>query len=258
MSRHYGYDYSLTPARPAGWRAVLSNFMVFATVMAVAAISGAVVTLELVAAPAPVVVVPQASAVLPSAPPAVTPVLALAAPRIANVPAPARDRVAPPVTVAAASVAQQAPAPAPAAIVPQAAAAAVPPPPAPVTERDLTFAKGYAQRHAATRVAMAPHGKVIVEAKTELGRGAVKAKPKVALNTNTADDRRRVAAARTDTFGMFQRFDRPDQFDFTRHQALAFGGEQHLTRQSQTPQRQTPRLAGPFGNSPNGLFGGLF
>jgi hypothetical protein len=252
MSR-YGYDYSLTPARPTGWRGVMTNTMVFATVMAVSVISGAVVTRELVAAPAPVVVVPQAAAV-PSARPAMTRVLALAAPRIVNVPVATRDRVAQPVTVAAAPVAQQVPA---AATVPPPAAAVVPPPPAPpVSDRDLTFAKGYAQRQAVARVA--PPGKVIVEARAQLGRGAVKAKPKLARNTNTADDRRRVAAARTDTLGMFQRFDRPDQFDFTRHQALAFGGEQHLIRQTQTPQSQTPRPAAPYGNSPNGLFGGLF
>jgi len=254
-SRHslsrYAYDYSLTPARPTGWRAALTNMAVFATVMAVSAISGAVVTLELVAAPAPVVVVTQAAAV-PSTPPAVTHVVASAAPRSANAPAPAPNRVAQPVTVAAAPAAQQAPARmAAAAIVPPAATAVVPPPPAPISERDLTFAKGYARRHAAERVATARHGKVIVEAKAQLGRAAVKAKAKVYAR-NTADDRRHVAAVRPDTFGMFQRFDRPDQFDFTRHQALAFG-EQRLTRHN-----ETPRPAGPYGNSPNGLFGGLF
>src|SRR5580692_670629 len=102
MSR-YGYDYSLTPARPTGWRGVLTNTMVFATVTAVSVISGAVVTRELVAAPAPVVVVAQAAAV-PSAPPAVTRVLASAAPRIVNAPATARAEQ--PVTVAAAPPAQ--------------------------------------------------------------------------------------------------------------------------------------------------------
>ena len=253
MTRHlmsrYGYDYSLTPARPTGWRGVLTNTMVFATVMAVSVISGAVVTRELVAAPAPVVVVPQAG-VVPSAPPAVTRVLASAAPRIVN--ASASARVEQPVTVAAAPVAPP--------VAPPAVAAIVPPPPAlPVSDRDLTFAKGYAQRHTATRVAVAPPGKVIIEARAQLGRGALKAKPKLARNTNTADDRRRVAAAtRPDAFDMFQRFDRPNQFDFTRHQALAFGGDQHLTRQSQTTPSQTARPAAPYGNSPNGLFGGLF
>jgi hypothetical protein len=252
MTRHlmsrYGYDYSLTPARPTGWRGVLTNTMVFATVIAVSVISGAVVTRELVAAPAPVVVVSQAAAV-PSAPPAVTRVLASAAPRIVN--ASASARVEQPVTVAAAPVAQQVPPP---------AIAVVPPPPAPpVSDRDLTFAKGYAQRHTATRVAVAAPAKVIIEARAQLGRGALKAKPKLARNTNTADDRRRVAAAtRPDAFDMFQRFDRPNQFDFTRHQALAFGGDQHLTRQSQTTPSQTARPAAPYGNSPNGLFGGLF
>jgi hypothetical protein len=246
MSR-YGYDYSLTPARPTGWRGMLTNTMVFATVMAVSVISGAVVTRELVAAPAPVAGVSQAA--VPSAPLAVTRVLVSAAPRTVNVSAAAR--VEQPATVAAAPVAQQAPA-----VVPPVAAAVVPPPPARVSDSDLTFAKGYAQRQAVARVA--PPGKVVVEARAQLGRGAVKAKPKVARNTTTADDRRRVAAARTDTLGIFQRFDRPDQFDFTRHQALAFGGEQHLIRQTQTPQSQTPRPAAPYGNSPNGLFGGLF
>jgi hypothetical protein len=276
MSRYavsrYGYDYSLTPARPTGWRATFTNFTIFATVMAVSAISGVVVALELFASPAPPAIVASAVVAPPHAPQAVaqtvtqatlrsiTQRLALAttpksAPAPVSTPAIADAHVAPPATVAAAPAVQVAAAVQPAPVPPTVAAQASQP--TPIADNDLTFAKGYAQRQAIARGAPVRHGKVIVEAKAQLGRPALKSKPKVyARNTNTMtpDDQRRVAAAqRPDAFGMFQRFDRPDQSDTVHHQALAFG-EQRTTRRNDAPRAATP----PYGNSPNGLFGGLF
>jgi hypothetical protein len=269
MSRYhvsrYGYDYSLTPARPTGWRGTLANITIFATVMAVSAIGGVVVTLELFGSPAaPPVVATPATASLPpasqaAAQPAARPmtkVLALvttpkSAPATASAAAIVDVHAAPPVTVAAA------PAVEPSLPPPPAAAQAPQPQPTPVADSDLTFAKGYAQRQAIARGAPVRHGKVVVEAKTNLGRTALKSKPKTYVrNTNTPDDQRRVAAAqRPDAFGMFQRFERPDQFDFNHHQALAFG-EQRTSRRN---NNDAPRPAAPaYGNSPNGLFGGLF
>ncbi len=46
MSR-YGYEYSLTPSRPTGWRNALSNVLMVGTIVAVSAISGAVGSVEL-------------------------------------------------------------------------------------------------------------------------------------------------------------------------------------------------------------------
>jgi hypothetical protein len=264
MSRYtpsrYGYDYSLTPARPTGWRGGLANITIFATVMAVSVISGAVVARELFASATPPAFVAPATAALPPAPQAaaqpttrpVTQVLALvvtpkSAPATASAAATADVHVAPPATVAAAPAVTSTPAPP--------AAAAQAPQPTPVADSDLTFAKGYAQRQAVAHGAPVRHGKVVMEAKTQLGRGALKAKPKAYArntNTNTPADQRRVAAAqRPDAFGMFQRFDRPD--DAAHHQALAFG-EQRTSRRNEAPRPPAP----PYGNSPNGLFGGLF
>ena len=45
----YEYAYSVTPARPTGWRSVMAGFVTIAAVVAVSGISGAVVTLELIA-----------------------------------------------------------------------------------------------------------------------------------------------------------------------------------------------------------------
>jgi hypothetical protein len=251
----YGYGYSLTPARPTGWSGTLANITILATVMAVSAIGGVMVTLELFGSSArPMVMAPALQAASPAATRPATQVVALAlAPRITPKSAPAAasttsstdTHVAPPATVAAAPAVEPTPAP-----LPQ---------PSPVADSDLTFAKGYAQRVAVAHGAPLRHGKVVVEAKTNLGRTALKSKPKTVArntntNTNTPDDQRRVAAAQPGAFGMFQRFERPDQFDFTHHQALAFG-EQRTTRRN----NDAPRPAAPsYGNSPNGMFGGLF
>jgi hypothetical protein len=144
--------------------------------------------------------------------------------------------------------------------------AAVPQQPAPapaaIPDSDLTFAKGYAMRQAAEHGAVTRHGKVLVAAKTQLGRAAVKSKPKAYARNNAGNsqDRRRVETARAATqptrgsaYGMFDRFDRPDQFNFARHQALAFGEqrvEQHVARR-RIDAPPPPRPSG-------GLFGGLF
>jgi hypothetical protein len=270
MSRYtpsrYGYDYSLTPARPTGWRGALANITMLVTVMAVSVISGAVVTRELFASSAPPAIVTPATAVLPPAPqaaaqPVTRPAMQVLALAVTPNSAPATASAAttttatadvhavPPATVAAAPAVPPIPAP------PVAAAQA--PQSTAVADSDLTFAKGYAQRQAVARGVPVRHGNVVVEAKTQLGRGALKAKPKATArntNTNTPDDQRRVAAnQRPDAFGMFQRFDRPDQSDTAHHQALAFG-EQRTSRRNDAPRAPTP----PYGNSPNGLFGGLF
>jgi hypothetical protein len=260
MSR-YAYDYSLAPVRPTGWRATLTTIMVVGTVMAVSAVSGVVVTLQLFASPAQDVAVPRVAAVAPVTPapqPAAPRVVALTA-KAASPPAPAvvaTHHVEASATIAAAPTAAQVPPPASpvAAVKPAPVVAQAAPAPAPIADSDLTFAKGYAQRHAvATGTAAERHGKILVAAKMQLGRAAVKVKPRTYARNNANADRRRIETARGDAFGMFQRFERPDQFDFSRHQALAFG-DQRATRR----RAETSRSSGPVRNSPNGLFGGLF
>ena len=272
MSR-YTYDYSLTPSRPSGWRAAFATITVVGTVMAVSAISGAYVTLDLFASTTPAVVTPQqvtaAIPVQPAQQPAAAHAVAAKAP---SAPAAASPHIAAPRTVAAASAVRQVPPPAippvqPAPIQPAPVAAAVQPPaPAAIPDKDLTFAKGYALRHAAEAAehgAAVRHGKVLVASKAQLGRAAVRAtavkpKPKAYARNNTRQVRRRVEtaqAAHGNAFGMFDRLDRPDQFNFTRHQALAFGEQRATRRRSDAPP---PRSHGLFGNSSNGLFGGLF
>ncbi|HEY1545158.1 MAG TPA: hypothetical protein VGG01_22395 [Xanthobacteraceae bacterium] len=292
MSR-YAYDYSLTPARPTGWRATFTTITVVGTVMAVSAISGALVTLDLFGAPADASRIATAIPDRPVPQPVAAPLVHAAA-KAASAPAAASHNVAPPptttatvappTTVAAAQAtsrvppppaaapaltapaqtapAQTAPAqtasaqPAPVAAVPQQPA----PAPAALADSDLTFAKGYAMRQAAGHGAVTRHGKVVVEAKTQLGRAAVKSKPK-AYAHNNSQDRRRVETARaapqpTRAYGMFDRFDRPDQFNFARHQTLAFGEQRMARRRNDAPP---PRPSGGlFGNSSGGLFGGLF
>src|SRR6185437_16399724 len=139
----------------------------------------------------------------------------------------ATNHVEPPVTTAALQTAQRVSPPPPAApAVQPAPVAAQQPAPAPIADSELTFARGYAQRQAvANGTAAAPHGKILVASQTHLGRTALKAKPRTYARNNANNPDRR----RTEAYGMFQRFDRPDQFDFARHQALAFG-EQRAAR----------------------------
>jgi hypothetical protein len=273
MSR-YAYNYDLTSSRPSGWRAALTSMTVVGTVMAVSAISGAIVTLQLFATPAQSGATPRVAAatrVVPAVPPAVP---ATFAARHDSVPVTASHPTIPPTTVAAAPRAQDVPpvrpepvvaAAKPAPVVaaaksapmpsvsPQSVAAAAP---VAVADHDLTFAKGYAQRRAIATGAISRHGKVLIAAQTQLGRAALKPKPRVVArnNTNTAQDRRAQTTARGDAFGMFQRFDRPDQFDFSHHQALAFGEQRAQRRRNDAPARPSA----PRSNSPGGLFGGLF
>jgi len=282
MSR-YAYDYSLTPARPTGWRATLATITVVGTVMAISGISGALVTLHLFTSQDPAVAAPRVAANSP-APWPVAARFGAQATRTASAPA-TRSHAEPTATVAAAPAAPHAaatqaasvhPAPhaappvvAPPVVAPPVVASSSPPPaaapvtqpppasaalpdPAAIPDKDLTFAKGYAQRHAIASGAVVRHGKVVVAAQAQLGRAAPTAKPRVvARNKATSPDRRRADTARSDAYGMFQRFDRPDQFDFNRHQALAFGEQHPARRRNDPPPARQSR-------SPNGLFGGLF
>lgn len=246
MSR-YAYDYSLTPARPTGWRSVLTSVMTVATIAAVSAISGAVVTLELFASP--------------SRPAETT--AAIAAVNIPSLPAPsarANRVVTPHAPQEAGTAAAQpvvppvaAPAPQPAPIAPVMAADENVS--APASDSALTFASGYAQRRAAQEAVTpppSPSAQVArVGAETQFGRAAIKLKPKAYARANGAQDRRQTADARGGDGGPFARFERTDSFDFGRHQALAFG-DQRANRRSQ------PSPGGLFNNSPGGLFGGLF
>jgi hypothetical protein len=244
--------------------------------VAVSAMSGAVVMLHLAPAPTSPALASDVVAAIARAPVTALPVsapaarvVALAAPKVeppkaelepapASMIAPlaARAQVMPPATVAAAP-----PQPVPAAAPVAPLAAATQPAPMTLADSDLTFSNGYARRHAAQRV---PNGRRIVAQaviqQSKLGRPATKTRKVVARN-NAADRRRTDTAsndtARNTTYSMFGRFDRPaDQFDFKRHQALAFGEQRTASRHVQPAQPARP--AGPFGNSPNGLFGGLF
>jgi len=229
MSR-YAYDYSLTPARPTGWRATLTTITVVGTVMAVSAVSGALVTLQLFAAPAKDMAAPRIAAASPVtaapqpvAPKAIVPVATTASTSASPPAIVATNRVEPSATTAAVPTAPRvSPPPAATPVKPAPVVAQAAPAPTPIADSDLTFAKGYAQRQAvANGTAAERHGKILIAAKTQLGRAAVKPKPRTYARNNA--DRRRVETARGDAYGMFQRFERPNQFDFARHQALAFG-----------------------------------
>src|SRR5262249_37269757 len=43
----YGYDYSLTPGRPKGWRSLFRNVLMVGAIATISAVSGAVVALDL-------------------------------------------------------------------------------------------------------------------------------------------------------------------------------------------------------------------
>jgi hypothetical protein len=160
-------------------------------------------------------------------------------------------------TAAAAQPTQPATAPAP-----QAAPAPQPLPAAsaaPVEERktaqvpdsQLTFSHGYARRRAMQEAATAGSGAKIevarVEAQTQVGRAAIKARPRTTVARQNGPQ---------DQSGPFARADRPDRFDFARHQALALGDarDPRTSRRPPPPQQQ----GGLFGSSPGGFFRGLF
>jgi hypothetical protein len=256
MSR-YAYDYSLSTARPTGWRSVLTSAMTIVTIVAVSAISGAVVTLDLLAPPSPPAETAAASAgaSVPQAPaPAPTRAARVVTPRVADeasAPAAGANRN----QQSAVTAAPQPPAlpvTAPAPVTPVVAADQNIS--APASESELTFANGYALRRAVQEAATAPPSTSAqvarLETETQFGRAAIKVKPKTYARANGAQDRR-TADARDG--GLFDRFDRNDKFDFERHQTLAFG-EQRANRRPAPPQQQ----GGLFSNSPGGLFGGLF
>jgi len=265
----YSYDYSLTPARETGWRSAVTTAATIVAVLAVSTISGAVVTLELLAPQ------PQHPDSAAAAPPkhevaavasAREPAPAAKAPTRAAVPVsdhatastraqsptvgqnqskPATASVTPPVAtppgageaVGAAPVVTAPPATTAVATSQPAPAAA--PPAAPVEpaidaqalpqvpDRDLTFAKGYAQRRAAQQAAAGAQGAdrksaptPKVAAATQPDRHHALKKARVAQQDPRLDRRRMV---REEGF-----------FDFERHQAMAFGDPRQNRRQQRS------------------------
>jgi hypothetical protein len=253
----YGYDYALTRSAPTGWRSRFASVMTVSAIVAISAVSGAAVAVNLLgsaATPAdrPAIFAMHAPAASP--PGAAQTVTSAAQPAKATV-AVAPSQV-PPAAIQSASPPAAAPAPQPK----PAVAAVEAPPPAHVLESELTFSRGYARRRAiqaATDAASAltstsPTTEVArVEAQGQFGRAA--RKPKAVAHTNTPQDQRRVAEAREEG-GPFSRLEQSDKFDFGRHQALAFGEQ----RDPRLNRRPPPHSGGLFGNSPSGFFGGLF
>jgi hypothetical protein len=247
----YGYDYSLTPSASAGWRSRFATVMTVGAIVAVSAISGAAVALNLLGpasttADRPVTMATHAPPASAPVAPTVTP----AAPQPANARVAVAHAQVPPAAVRPTSPPAAAPAPQSA----PAVAAVEAPPPAHVAESELTFTRGYARRHAiqaaAAAAAVAP-GVASESPRTEmarlethgqLGRAAIR-KPKAIARANPSREEG----------GPFARFDQPEKFDFARHQALAFG-------ESRDPRaiRRPPPQGGLFGGSPSGFFGGLF
>lgn len=251
----YDYAYNVAPARSTGWGSIIAGFFTIVTVVVVAGISGAVVTLELIAPQSPRA---DASAEVParsseasvapqhSAPPQH---VAVVTPRTTIGPIPQA------VTQHQQPLAQTpeqdqnlraAVARAPAPSQPQPTIAAAPPPPAAtlVPDSELTFAKGYAQRRAAQEAAsVAGHsadGKVA--AVSQLGRAAVVYKPNYARNYASPAHRR--YAARGEATGYYGW---GGGLDSRRHEALAYGEEQR------PPRRAEPR-GGFFSNNSNSWF----
>jgi hypothetical protein len=253
----YGYDYSLAPSASTGWRSRFATVMTVGAIVAISAISGAAVALNLLG---PAGTTPDRPATVAAHAPAAS---ARAAPTMTpSAPQPANVRVA----VAHAQVS-------PAAIRPTSPPAAAPTQPAPqsasavaaveaaptahVAESELTFTHGYARRRAIQAAAEASSASpktalARVETQGQLGRAASR-KPKAVARAIVPQEQRRVADAREAT-GPFSRFEQPERFDFARHQALAFGE----SRDPRAIRRPPPHGGGLFGNSPSGFFGGLF
>jgi hypothetical protein len=265
MSR-YGYDYSLTPSRPTGWHSAFTNILAIGTVVAVSAISAAIVTLQLfgpaTSAPNGPATTAGPAMAAATAPPYVLAERLVRVPKLASAHANSAQAFETPQAVVAAARPTPAPVSVPA---PQAAPAAPVVPAAPValadahaspkvSESELTFTHGYARRRAVQEAA-ASGAKVDVarlESQNQIGREATKkAKPRVA-RTNSPQDQRRVADAR-EAGGLFDRFDQPDRYDFGRRQAMAFGDQ----RDPRTNRRSPPQ-GGSFSNSSGGFLGGLF
>ena len=244
----YGYDYSLAPRASTGLRSRLTTVLTVTAIVAISAVSGAAVTLNLLGSPSapaerPAIFAMHAPAASPPvvaqtarpAPPQPANATVAVAPR-SQAPAPAVQPASPPVA---------APAPQPKPVV----AAVEAPPTAHVPDSELTFSRGYARRHAiqaAADAASAPKSEgaktegaksevARVETQGQHGRGARKTK----AVAHTQDQRRLAGEG-----GPFSRFEQHERFDFGRHQALAFGDSR-----DPRPVRRP---------SPSGFFGGLF
>ena len=238
----YGYDYSLTPAR-SGWRSVLTGFLTIVAVVAVSTISGAVVTLELIA-PSPqraahnrandtqvTASVPQQTVSQQAGPAVAAPKVAshVAAPRTvpsadAATPLQSQQAQAPVQPAAPASTtvaANAAPVSAvPAASSPIAPGAAMAYAQATVADSELTFSKGYARRRATQQsvtAAVAGNARLADVGASRFGRDNVKVKIyKPRTQAVAAQDPRQDPRRPDATWSA-------NRFDFDRHQALAFG-----------------------------------
>jgi hypothetical protein len=254
----YGYDYSLAPRATTGWRSRFTTVVTVGALVAISAVSGAAVALNLLGpagtpADRPAIFAMHAPA---ASAPVAAQTLMPAAPQPAKATVAVAPSQAPPAAVHPASPPAAAPAPQPA----PAVAAVEPAPTAHVSDSELTFSRGYARRRAIQIAADAvsaprPAGPATevarVETQGQFGRAARKAK--AIAHTNTTQDSRRVAEAREEG-GPFSRFEQHEKFDFGRHQALAFGD----SRDPRANRRPPPQGGGLFGNSPSGFFGGLF
>jgi len=272
----YAYDYSLRPER-SGWRSVLTGFLAIVAVVVVSTISGALVTLELIApqpqraaqggtrvttAASTVADADVANAMRTDATVAAsvsqqtikqqtikpqtiqTPAPQTPAPQmlsatslrgnastdaVASVQSQVQSRAQAPAQMTAQSTATIVPNVAPARAVPANTFASAQ---TDVADSELTFAKGYARRHAAAK-ASGPLADIGVAAGA-FGRTAVKVakakpKPQAVASQDPRDPRRPDASWSA------------NRFDFDQHQALAFGDAARQRRPS-----------GPFG----GFFGG--
>jgi len=264
----YPHGYTLSPARPSGWGSVFAGVVTVIAVVAVSAMSGALVMAELVgsrpdAAPSPstsamsAIEIPSvrqaaAPAAMPAAQTKTRPaedkrVAALPtpapAPKPVAAPAPAPKPVvaaapqpAPAAPTQAPTVAQAAPA-APAPTVAQAANA--------VPDSELTFSKGYAQRRAAQTAAEQSTPQPTAHAATDhqFGRPAVtQRKPTYAR----AQEQRRYAVRDSREAREYRdQWRDHDRYDYRRDRAMAYG-DQYQGRRSNGSQ------GGLFGN----LFGG--
>jgi hypothetical protein len=251
MSR-YGYDFAPTPT-PNRWRSVFRNILVIGTVAGISAISGAVVALDLLGSGSAATERP--AAIARQTPPAslfvariVTPTPSQPAGVATNAgtaavqwPQPTAAPASPAVQSPAASAPQAAQAPQPA---PAAAAVTVEEPKTvKVPENELTFTHGYARRRAVQEAATAGPGAntdmARVESQTQIGRAASKAKPRTTVARQNRPQ---------DQSGAYARAEQPNRFDFSRHQALAFGDPRG-------ERRPPPQSGGLFGG---GFFRGLF
>jgi len=244
MSR-YRYDYALAPERPTGWRSALSNVFLVSTIVAVSAISGVVVALDLLAPATPPEQPAIAAAVAPLHSPRIsTPQLLqkMTAPTqqkaAVEVALPAVQPAAAPVAPAPVAAAPVAPAAQPAATTGAASEHAF----AHVPESELTFSQGYARRRAVQAAADAAAGVKPDSARTEVARADARGQvERVATKTKKTRTHDRRWAEEPGWFGRSGQ----QRFDFGRHQALAYGDAR-----DPRPSRRPP----PSG----GFFGGLF